>query len=156
MDRYQQLLADGTLTPEAQFGTPPGTGYVTDAKTGRQVLVHLPPTPEPEIRYVHLPAPAVPAPVQPRDPWAGRILASGLSTAAVLVAAGQYAPQLAQVGHAVEAVGVGVGILAGGVALWKGSSPRVNVTINNSNTGASSTSSSSSSSAAGWSATSST
>jgi len=154
MDRYEQLLADGTLTPEAQFGTPVGTGYVTDAKTGRQVLAHLPPAPDPEIRYVHVPAPAPPAPAQPRDPWAGRILASGLSTAAVLVAAGQYAPQLSQIGHAVEAVGVGVGILAGGIALWKGSSPKVNVTIHNSNTGASS--SSISSSAAGWKSTSST
>lgn len=149
MDRYEQLLADGTLTPETDFNAKPGTGYVTDAKTGRMILAHLPPAPDPEIRYVHVPAPAPPAPVRPRDPWAGRILASGLSTAAVLVAAGQYAPQLAQVGHAVEAVGVGAGILAGGVALWKGSSPKINVTINNSNTGASS------SSAAGWKPTSS-
>ena len=46
MNTYEQLLADGKLTPEAAFGPEPGTGYVTDAKTGRVFLAHLPPPPE--------------------------------------------------------------------------------------------------------------
>lgn len=149
-DTYQQLLADGILTPEAEFGTPPGTGYAIDAKTGRQVLVHLPPAPEPVVQYVHAPAPAPVTPAVPRDPWAVRILAGGVSTAAVLVAAGSYASQLGEVGHALEAVGIGVGALAGGLALVKGASPRVDVSVTANITGASATSSSTSSSAAGW------
>jgi len=154
MDRYEQLLADGTLTPEAQFGTPVGTGYVTDAKTGHQILAHLPPTPAPEIRYVHLLAPTTPAQVQPRDPWLGRILAGSGGAALVIGVTGAVAPQLQAVGKAMEMGGIGIGALVGGIALVKGLGPKVNVTINNSNTGASS--SSTSSSASGWKSSSST
>jgi len=154
MNTYEQLLADGKLTPEAAFGPEPGTGYVTDAKTGRVFLAHLPPPPEPIIQYVPQPMPELPkapAPVQARDPWTARIGMGMGGTAAVLAVAGHYAHGLGEAGHAAEMAGLGVGaVTAAGalaIAMLKGSlGTKVNVTVNNSNTGSSSSSSASSSS----------
>lgn len=135
---------------------PDGMIYVPNARTGEEVLVDLRDLPAGlATRAQHAPIPVPQSQVivqaaQQRDPITMRILAGGVSTAVVLVAAGQYAPQLGQLGHAVEAVGIGVGALAGGVALWKGTSPKVTVNLTNTVTGASSTSASTSSSAAGW------
>lgn len=134
---------------------PDGMIYVPNARTREEVLIDLRDLPADVARRAQsMPAPlpqrvVVQAPQQ-RDPITTRILAAGVSTAAVLVAAGQYAPQLGEVGHALEAVGIGVGVLAGGVALLKGTSPKVTVNLTNNVTGSSSTSSSTSSSAAGW------
>lgn len=154
MNTYEQLLADGTLTPEAAFGPEPGTGYVTDAKTGRVFLAHLPPPPEPIIQYVPAPMPelpAIPLPVRAQDPWTTRIGVGMGGTATVLAVAGHYAHGLGEAGHAVQAVGLGVGaVTAAGalaVAMLKGSlGTKVNVTVNNSNTGSSSSASASSTS----------
>lgn len=138
---------------DVQAGQVSGVGYAVSVETGLPVPV-----------YVNDALPAVPvraelAPVQqvvvqaaPRDPWPSRILASGGSLAGVTVAVGHYAPQLGQLGHAIQTAGIGIGLAAAGLYVLKGASPKVSVTINSSITGAnaSSTASSNARSAAGW------
>lgn len=149
MNSYEKLLASGALTPEAEFGPEPGTGYVTDAKTGRVFLAHLPPPPEPVIQFVPQPAaPPVVVQAPARDPWPARMLAGGAAVAGVAAAVGHFAAELGQAAHAAEIAGIGVGAAAAGIWLLKGTAPKVSVTINNSNTGSSSSSSSTSNSRA--------
>lgn len=144
---------------------PDGMVYLPDARTRREVLVDLRDLPtelQERLKAPQGPAPAPPVPAmqvvhvpaRPRgvDAVTTRILAAGASGSAILVAAGEYAPQLGQFGHTVQMVGIGAGVLAGGVALLKGSAPKVIVNLTNTITGASASSSSdaSASSAAGW------
>lgn len=140
-------------------GNVTGVGIAIDVNTNRPVTVYMneeparaAPTPP-----VQVPS-AAPAPqpviVQqaPRDPWAARIAASGGTVAGVAAAVGHYAPELANLAHAVAPVGIAVGIGALGLSLLKGSSAKVTVNISNSNTGSTSTSNATSNahSAAGW------
>lgn len=138
---------------DVQAGQVSGVGYAVSVETGLPVPV-----------YVNDAVPAVPvraelAPVQQvvvhtpaRDPWPARILASGGTIAGVTTAVGHYAPQLGQLGHAVQMAGIGIGVAAAGLYVLKGAAPKVSVTINSTITGAnaSSTASSNARSAAGW------
>lgn len=151
------------LTPDAEFGIPSGMGYAISAETGKAVLIYT----STNQNYTStnqttptLPAPAPqPNPVQQvvvhtpaRDPWPARILASGGTLAGITTAVGHYAPQLGQLGHAIQTAGIGIGIAAAGLYVLKGAAPKVSVTINSTITGAnaSSTASSNARSAAGW------
>lgn len=138
---------------DVQAGQVSGVGYAVSVETGLPVPVYVNDTP------TALPVPVQPAPVQQvvvqaaaRDPWPARILASGGTLAGVTVAVGHYAPQLGQLGHAVQAAGIGIGLAAAGLYVLKGAAPKLSVTINSSITGAnaSSAASSNAKSAAGW------
>jgi len=127
-----------------------GVGYAIAVETGKPVSVYVNDTPPP---VPILPAqPPVIIQQAPRDPWLGRIIAGTGGAALVIGVTGAVAPQLQMVGHALEMGGVGLGVLAAGGWLLKGTSPRVTVTNNVTVTGSSSTSSASASSAAGWTA----
>jgi hypothetical protein len=115
-----------------------------------------------EIRpyYADQPAPPTLAPIQApsppataqRDVWPARLLAGGAGTSMVIGVTGTVAPQLEQVGHALQMAGFGIGAVLAGLAFLKGNAPKLTATFNISNTGSSAnaTSSSNSRSASGW------
>lgn len=138
---------------DVQAGQVSGVGYAVSVETGLPVPVYVNDVPP------ALPAPAQSTPVPQvvvqaaaRDPWPARILASGGTIAGITTAVGHYAPQLGQLGHAVQAAGIGIGVAAAGLYVLKGAAPKISVTINSSITGANATSTASSDarSAAGW------
>jgi hypothetical protein len=134
-----------------------GIGYAIDVESGKPIAVYMNDTPPPPPPAAHQPAP-VPQPVivqqAPRDPWTGRIAASGGAIAGVAATVGHYASELGQAAHAAEGIGIAVGVAALGISLLKGSSAKVTVNITNSNTGstshATSNANAASTSASGW------
>ncbi|MFC8447656.1 hypothetical protein [Kitasatospora sp. NPDC057223] len=82
-------------------------------------------------------APSPPAVVQ-RDVWPARLLAGGAGASMVIGVTGSVAPQLEQVGHAVQMAGFGIGAVLAGLAFLKGNAPKLTATFNISNTGSSS------------------
>ncbi|MFF3730958.1 hypothetical protein ACFYXM_11695 [Streptomyces sp. NPDC002476] len=130
---------DAPPTPVRQ--APPGMVWAL-APDGQRVLAYLPQPAE------H----TEPEPIGParKDPWPLRMLAGGGATAAVLGAAGHYGPGLNQAGHAAQMAGIGVAATAAGVGalvlivkggLSRQSGTNVNVSVNVTNSSSSTSSS---------------
>lgn len=159
---FAQQSADRTAyaTPaDIEAGRVTGIGHAISVETGKAIPVYISDAPTPQ----HPPAPApvpVQQPTQPtvvvpapaRDPWPARILSSGGTVAGITVAVGHYAPQLGQAAHALQMAGVAVGAATAGIYLLKGTTPKVNVTVNSTINGATATANSTSHArtASGW------
>lgn len=112
------------------------------APNGQRVLAYLP---QPDTHTE--PEPAGP----PRkDPWPMRMLTGGVSTAGVLGVVGHYGPGLNEAGHAAQMAGIGVAATAAGVGalvlmvkggLSRQSGTNVNVSVNVTNSSSSTSSS---------------
>ncbi|PZT71539.1 hypothetical protein [Streptomyces sp. AC1-42T] len=113
---------------------PPGMVWAL-APNGQRVLAYLP---QPDTH-------ATPEPSEParKDPWPMRMLAGGGSSAAVLGVVGHYGPGLNAAGHAAQMAGIGVAataagvgalvlIVKGGLARQSGTNVSVNVNVTNS------------------------
>ncbi|MEJ8654764.1 hypothetical protein WKI65_43700 [Streptomyces sp. MS1.AVA.3] len=153
-DISSALLADWPATDSVSFPpghpdappapvpqAPPGMVWAL-APSGQRVLAYLPQPAE------H----TTPEPTGParKDPWPMRMLAGGGSTAAVLGVVGHYGPGLNEAGHAAQMAGIGVAATAAGVGalvlLVKGGLSRqaassVNVSVNVTNSSSSTSSS---------------
>ncbi|MFF4337649.1 hypothetical protein [[Kitasatospora] papulosa] len=143
--------ADSTSFPPGHPDAPPApvsqapAGMVWAlAPDGQRVLAYLP---QPETHTT--PEPTGPA---RKDPWPMRMLTGGASTAGVLGVVGHYGPGLNEAGHAAQMAGIGVAATAAGVGalvlMVKGSLSRqsgtnVNVSVNVTNSSNSTSSSSS-------------
>jgi hypothetical protein len=148
---FQQQAAhrDAYATPEhVQTGNVTGVGYAVSVETGKPIPVYMndTPPPPPPAPIVHTPAPQTVIVEQaPRDPWPARILSGGGAVAGTAAVVGHYAAGIA---HVADATAVVAGVAAAGIALLRGSAPKVSVSVNATITGASS--SSTSRSASGW------
>ncbi|MDJ0465025.1 hypothetical protein [Streptomyces sp. H27-C3] len=128
--------------PPAPVNAAPAGMVWALAPNGQRVLAYLPQPAE------HTEA----APVGPahKDPWPMRMLAGGGSTATILGVAGHYGPGLSDAGHAAQMAGIGVAATAAGVGalflmvkggLSRKSGTNVNVSVNVTNSSSSSSSS---------------
>lgn len=139
---FPQQSADRTAyatQADIEAGQVTGVGYAIPVETGIPVAVYVndvPPRPAP--------LPVVQQPAQQTvvvqraglDPVTTRIAAASAGAAGVAAAVGHYAHQLAEFAHAAEGAGIAVGIAAGGIALWRGSAPKISVSVTANITGA--------------------
>lgn len=141
---YPQQSADRTAyatKDDIEAGRVTGVGYAIPVESGIPIAVYVNDTPA---RPAPLPVVQQVAPQQPTvivqraglDPVTTRIAAASAGAVGVAAAVGHYAHQLAEFAHAAEGAGIAIGVAAAGIALWKGSAPKIAVNVTANITGA--------------------